>query len=281
MLAQHYHTSTNLSRKLNASLRYLQLQLGTPNNPFMMDFVVWGHLAPLSWVKMLWQTLHHFDIHLHMSYPSIPPPRERDQVLMETILSQGLSWETMQSLNQCRLSLESIFLLDLTTADGRYLEDFIFNPGGRVWSSSFKFPCEVPTRADWNCWFNFWHDFTITGDNLKVTLGNWINPMHRIWKWYYRAAYDDLYRVDNNLLVHYKPSVSLRFTRLTRTYHRSFKEPLPLKMDHGSPISVAGLAASKVVKLSTGPGLATVADTCTGFWEFLHSWGGDVDVGSN
>ena len=81
MLMQHYHTSTNLSRKLDASLRYLQLQLGTPHNPFLLEYAVWGHLAPLSWVKMLRRSLHHFDIHLYMAYPSIAPPRERDQVL--------------------------------------------------------------------------------------------------------------------------------------------------------------------------------------------------------
>jgi hypothetical protein len=65
-LMQRYHTSTNLSRKLDASLRYLQLQLGMPHNPLELDYNTWGHLAPLSWVKMLWQTLHHFDIHLHI-----------------------------------------------------------------------------------------------------------------------------------------------------------------------------------------------------------------------
>jgi hypothetical protein len=65
MLMQHYHTSTNLSRKLDTSLRYLQLQLGMPHNPFLLEYAVWGHLAPLSCVKMLWRTLHHFDIHLY------------------------------------------------------------------------------------------------------------------------------------------------------------------------------------------------------------------------
>jgi hypothetical protein len=54
MLMQHYHTSTNLSRKLDASLRYLQLQLGMPHNPLLLNSDIWGHLAPLSWVKMLW-----------------------------------------------------------------------------------------------------------------------------------------------------------------------------------------------------------------------------------
>ena len=127
MLMQHYHTSTNLRRKLDASLRYLQFQLGTPHNPFLWDYAVWGHLALLSWVKMLWRTLHYFDIHLYMAYPSIALPRERDQVLMEIFQSMDLSQETILSLSRCRVSLESIFLSDITTADGRYLEDFVFS----------------------------------------------------------------------------------------------------------------------------------------------------------
>jgi hypothetical protein len=38
MLLQHYHTSTALSKKLDASFRYLQLQLGTPHNPLTLPF---------------------------------------------------------------------------------------------------------------------------------------------------------------------------------------------------------------------------------------------------
>ena len=77
MLMQHYHTSTNLSWKPDASLRYLQLQLGMPHNPLLLGYDTWGHLAPLLWVKMVWQTLHHFDVHLHMAYPTIALPWER------------------------------------------------------------------------------------------------------------------------------------------------------------------------------------------------------------
>jgi hypothetical protein len=51
MLFQHYHMSTNLSRKLDASLGYLQLQIGNPYNPLEQDFFRWGYLAPLSWTK--------------------------------------------------------------------------------------------------------------------------------------------------------------------------------------------------------------------------------------
>ncbi len=81
MLLQHYHTSMNLSRKLDTSLRYLQLQLGMWHNPLALDYDKWGHLAPLSWVKMLWRLLHHFNIHLHIECQPIPLNRERDQVV--------------------------------------------------------------------------------------------------------------------------------------------------------------------------------------------------------
>ncbi len=170
---QHYHTSTNLSRKLDASLRYLQLQLGTPHNLLFLDYAKWGHLAPLSWVKMLWRSLHHFNIHLHMAYPTIA-------------------------------FLEATFLLDITTADGRYLEHFVFAPGGRDKASTFTFPREQQTWRNRNSWFNFWHNFTTTGDKLKVPLGNWIQPTHRIWKWYYRADNNVLQRVKGNSIFHYK-----------------------------------------------------------------------------
>ncbi len=66
LLLQHYHASTALSKKLDASFRFLQLQLGTPYNPLSLPFDKWGHLAPLSWVKMLWQSLDTFNIQLHM-----------------------------------------------------------------------------------------------------------------------------------------------------------------------------------------------------------------------
>ena len=179
--------------------------------------------------------------------------------------SQGLSRETMRSLNRCRVSLESIFLSDLTTPDGRYLEHFVFNPGGRNRLSSFMFPREIPTREDENEWFNFWQNFTTTGNKLKVPLGNWINPTHRIWEWYYREDSDDLWRVKCNTVFHYKLAAGLRFTQSTRTYHMSHKEPLLPNIDHGLPISVAGLAKQQVVKLSTAH---------IRFWDFLYSWGG-------
>ncbi len=113
MLFQHYHLSTNLSRKLDASLRYLQLQLGTPRNLLMLDFTKWGHLAPLSRVNILWNSLHHFNIQLYMSFPMIPNPRKQDQVIMDIFFLQDLGSDNIKSMNRCRGAMKAILLLDL------------------------------------------------------------------------------------------------------------------------------------------------------------------------
>jgi hypothetical protein len=144
MLLQHYHTSTALSKKLDASFRYLQLQLGTPHNPLTLPFKKWGYLTPLSWVKMLWQSLDKFKIQLHMKYPTIPSPRERDQVIMEIVLERVFSMAEIQSINQCQGMLQCIFLSDLVTADGRYLKHFAFDPGPFKRRSNYRFPQECP-----------------------------------------------------------------------------------------------------------------------------------------
>ncbi len=44
--------------------------------------------------------------------------------------------------------------------------------------------------------------------------------------------------------------------------------------DHGIPILVTGVSTQRVTKLSTGPILVAATDARTGFWEFLHGWGG-------
>ena len=119
MLLQHYHTSTALSKKLDASFKYLQLQLGTPYSLLTLPFEQWGYLAPLLWVKMLWHSLDTFKIQLHMKYSPLPFPQAQDQDIMEIILDKASSTAEIQSLSWCQRSLQCIFLSDMVTADGR------------------------------------------------------------------------------------------------------------------------------------------------------------------
>ncbi len=69
--------------------------MGTPSTPIMGE--------------MLLRSLHHFNIHLHLEYPTVPNPRERDQVVMELIFGKVTDKKTIRSLSRCRGSLEIIF----------------------------------------------------------------------------------------------------------------------------------------------------------------------------
>jgi hypothetical protein len=204
MLLQHCHTSTALSKKLDASFQYLQLQLATPHNPLTLPFKKWARLTPLAWVKMLWQSLDRFKIQLHMKYPTIPTPREWDQVIMEIVLDRVSSMAEMQSINWCQGMLQCIFLSDVVTADGRYLESFVFDPGPFKRRSNYCFPRECPSQKDWETWFEFWHSYVLMGDKLEVPLGNWINATHRKWLWYTTPT-DKLHRIEDGIAFHYLP----------------------------------------------------------------------------
>ncbi len=63
---------------------------------------------------------------------------------MDTFFSQDLGSKDIKSLNKCRGAMKAIVLSDLSTADGRYLEHFVFDPGLATVSSTYKFPREKP-----------------------------------------------------------------------------------------------------------------------------------------
>ena len=132
-----------------------------------------------------------------MECVTILSPRERDQVVMELIIGKVLDRKTIGSLSRCQGSLEIIFLSDMTTADGRYLEQFMFEPGSKGARSNYKFPRKSPTKKDWDTWFDFWHNYTAIGDKLHTPLQAWKSSTHRRWIWYYNSTTDDLHRIEN------------------------------------------------------------------------------------
>jgi hypothetical protein len=125
---------------------------------------------------------------------------------------------SIKSLNRCRGTMKAIFLLDITTADGKYLEHFVFEPGTDTTATRYIFPREKPTRDNWATWIDFWQGYTTTGGKLKTPLGNWIYGTHQVWEWYYNKEDNNLQHVKGGKVVHFKPARGFRLTRSTTTY---------------------------------------------------------------
>ncbi len=150
----------------------------------------------------------------------------------------------------------------------------VFDPGSKVAQSKDKFPQESPAKKDWDAWFNFWHDYTATGDKLHTPLGAWITPAHRRWIWYYKSSTDDLHRIEKGNVYHYLHTVNYRWTRSSTSYEQVWEEDLLPTFKRGAPTSVLTLTNTKVNKLNEGVPLAKGQLLPTDFWEFLDAWGG-------
>ena len=196
LLLQHYNTGSALSKRLSTSLAYLQLQLGTNECSLDLDYSKWGHLAPLSWVKMLWRTLQVCGFELHLEYDTIPFPRVGDRLIMDLAAERLDDRDKVASISRVRGFLQAIFLSDIVTADGKFLEDFALDPE-RVLGfprSTYLFPKECPSPDDWKVWSAFWSSATMQNFEPSSPLGKWCNHSHRRWEWHSGRTGEVLYR---------------------------------------------------------------------------------------
>jgi hypothetical protein len=185
----------------------------------------------------------------------IPNPREQDQVIMDIFFSQDLGSNNIKILNRCRGAMKAIFLSDLSTADGRYLKHFVFDPGLATAGSSYEFSREKPIRDNWDTWVNFWHNYTTTGGKLTMPLENWWNKTHRIWQWYYTKEDNNLQQIKGGRVVHFEPARGFRLTRSTVTYQGVWDKQHNNQPPLGCPTSVRAISLTKVTKLQDGPSL--------------------------
>ena len=80
---------------------------------------------------------------------------------MELAMDTGLDKEDLMSVSRVKGKLGVIFLSDVTTADGKYLEEYACDPQASLSSrTKFNFPREEPTRQDWEVWRYFWRQHT-------------------------------------------------------------------------------------------------------------------------
>ena len=207
---QHYSTGSQIDIALTAAMQYLQLEIGVDRCPFEMDFTVWGPLATDTWVKALWEKIDHYGLILDMDYPTIPLPRENDALIMQKMVDLGIRGAELKRINRVRITQEALFLSDITTPNGRSLEEQLLHTD---WSeteegalgrhrSRLKFWLELPTATDWKTWEKRLKEIASPSLRLDTPLGAWKAPSTRIWRY--------LYDPDNHLVeVHSDEEIAI------------------------------------------------------------------------
>ena len=101
--------------------------------------------------------MDHYGFQMCLDHPVLPAPRINDCILSSLYVQDSdYSLQERISLNRCRNAKELLWLSDGTTADGRYLEDRLYNLGDvEADVSNYTFPKEKPSRSDWAVWKRF------------------------------------------------------------------------------------------------------------------------------
>ncbi len=180
---QHYGAETTLAKKFSASLEALQLEIGCLGNPLKENFDM-HLLATPCWRKSLWERLHYYHFRIYLVYPTLNLLRRYDSLIVLLFWMVGYQGAQLQALNRCRLALKLIFLSDIATACGRFLDKRLLLdpqlPDGKV--LQFIFPNEWPGHADWKLWYEFWTAFSGPGGSIFIRLGGWQYPTHCRWE---------------------------------------------------------------------------------------------------
>ena len=98
-LLQHYGAGFTISKKLEASLKAMQLEIGCTGNPLNEDYATLGPLATEGWVKAVWERASHYGYKVALDYPTEELPRKNDCSLMSIFLEKGKTGKELISLN--------------------------------------------------------------------------------------------------------------------------------------------------------------------------------------
>ena len=271
LFCQHYGSQSTIGKKLLASTHWLQLQIGCTGCPLLEDYDTWGHLAPLSWIKSFWESLHRCPGDIHIDFAGIEPQRSGDATLMSTSNKYGLSPQQLISFNRCRCYGNLLFLSDVSKADGSGLEERFRHSHFEPHTSSFEFPPEIPSHDDWEVWVSFWRQREL--EIFAHRLGPWHRVPHFCWTWYYDHGMDTIFSTDQSVYVKWKRREGR--TRLETGYINTGET---VTQHSGLPCSVICLEVNGVARVilpQVGPSFPLRSHPKNlSLWQVLESWGG-------
>jgi hypothetical protein len=270
---QHFSTDSIIGVTLMTSMEYLQLELGCNTCPLSESYEHFGMLATRSWLKAFWQGLQRFQVQLWIDYSDIPFPRERDQLLRDMFVTAGYAKQDLIRLNKVRIRLESMFLSDITTANGRQIDPlYLIDRPNTASRSTYDWPEERPTAGDFRLWNDAIARITGPGLFLHDSLGPWTNTTHRKWDWKISWDTGDIIHIKPTGLNEYYSSVGGR-TRINQVYRRHKISDQALPAD-ALPCSVQLLRPGHVRFLNNGTAMPESDPVNAPFLTTLKSHGG-------
>ena len=197
-----------------------QLQIGTEQlflNYPQSDF---SYYQITSRTSFLWSVSNHLQITYKIEDIWLPKPaRVGDRTIMELLVHNNVSTESLQIINACRIFLQVIYVSDIVNADGKSVCKWALHPKPtQPKHSNLVWPYQpFPSERHWRLWrhtlLKVLHVTTNHSNewNLRYPLGPWhpgkdsnhiqreyaIDPVtHSLWDIKGRRVYNQLWYAD-------------------------------------------------------------------------------------
>jgi len=182
-LFMHLRRWDDTGKLLTISMQKTQLECGTSELFFQLDYEKWAKLVTPTWSTHLWEYCDSRAVRLEIKKKIIyEKPRENDKFIMDVLTqSKLLSEEELVKINSVRQHLQLLTLADMVDLRGRKIMQGI-KQAKKVRRSALDFATQDPPDT----WLELWKTqacMTLHKYVSKYPLGEWVAPTHQRWEW--------------------------------------------------------------------------------------------------
>ena len=155
------------------------------------------------WFPELSRFLYQYNINVKFEITFPPTLRQQDAYIMDIVHNTIPTKKEISNINQCRIYLHALTLSDITTVDGKHLEDSCYHHkiAKTISLVSYIPMVSKPNKSIWHYWSKFLDTLTYPcSRRLKIPLGDWVCSSNHIRRKYttYRDV-DSIYTRRNTL----------------------------------------------------------------------------------
>jgi len=189
-LLMHMRRNDTTAKLLTIAMQNLQLECGTEELFFNLDFDEFSSMATNGWLKNLWEYYDsraiRVDEDLNVKYKK---PREGDNFLMDILgkYKSEITPKQMEQINKVRQYLGLLTLADVADVRGRRLLQQVKRGQLKCRKTNFDFAPQSPTKA----WIKVWREIACPIFEREIScnpLGQWIATTHQTWTWVYSST---------------------------------------------------------------------------------------------
>jgi hypothetical protein len=152
-LSTNYGCPSGLGMHLQTSMELMIIEGGVSTQLLTLPFRQYSKWVMHSWLRLVWEKVDKFNIHVEIKDLPLNSPWERDGWLMLMLENAGFSDDKLTRLNRVRCYQQAIFYSGIFKAEGRTLDRCYLTkqPLGATWLQLI-FPQEHPPTRDFRLW---------------------------------------------------------------------------------------------------------------------------------